>query len=91
MRKLIAIAGLLALASGTAIASDYSGKEGDNDSSKEDGFQAIDRNQDGLVTWNEASADRNLIATFTTADVNADGYLTPVEFDTIQKEIEEME
>lgn len=90
MRKLTAVAGALALVSGAAMAGDYSNKEGGY-SKKEEGFQAIDRNQDGLITFHEASSDQNLIATFSSADVNADGYLTPVEFDVIQKEIENAE
>ena len=87
MRKLTAVASALALVSGAAIAGDYSNREGDY-SNKDEGFQAIDRNRDGLITFHEASSDQNLMATFNSADVNADGYLTPVEFDAIQKEIE---
>lgn len=83
MKKLIAIAGTLALASGMAFAGD------DMDDSKN--FEDLDANQDGVITQSEASADQDLVAHFNSADANADGYLTPSEFDAVKDEMEEAE
>lgn len=90
MKKFVAIAGGLILASGVALgqSSDpsMSGSEGQPKS-----FNELDENQDGVITQTEASADQNLVAQFQTADANQDGYLTPAEYDTIQQETEEAE
>lgn len=83
MKRLIAVAGILSLASGMATAGD--------DASKEKGFEDVDQNQDGVITQAEAAAHQHLVATFNDADVNADGYLTPSEFDAIREETEEAE
>jgi hypothetical protein len=83
MKKLIAIAGSLALASGMAVAGVLLG-EGMN-------FEDVDKNQDGVITQSEASTDQNLVAHFNNADANADGYLTPSEFDAVKEEMEEAE
>lgn len=83
MKKLIAIAGSLALASGMAVAGDKMG-EAKN-------FEDLDKNQDGVITQSEASTDQNLVAHFNNADANADGYLTPSEFDAVKEEMEEAE
>lgn len=82
MKKFVAIAGGLILASGLAVAG------GDKQAKS---FNELDENQDGVITQTEASADQNLVAQFQTADANQDGYLTPAEFDTIQQEMEEAE
>lgn len=90
MKKFVAIAGGLILASGVALAQSsdpsMSGSEGQPKS-----FNELDENQDGVITQTEASADQNLVAQFQTADANQDGYLTPAEYDTIQQETEEAE
>lgn len=82
MKKLIAVAGSLALASGMAMA-------GDDMSEKK--FEDLDANQDGVITQSEASAHQDLVANFNSADTNADGYLTPSEFDAIKDETEDAE
>lgn len=83
MKKFVALAGGLILASGLAVAGD--------DQSQTKSFNELDENQDGVITQTEASADQNLVAQFQTADANQDGYLTPAEYDTIQQEMEEAE
>ena len=83
MKKLIAIAGSLALASGMALAGD--------DADKKMKFEDLDANQDGVITQSEASGHSELVANFNSADTNADGYLTPSEFDAVKDEIEEAE
>lgn len=83
MKKLIVIAGTLALASGMAFAGD--------DMSDTKKFEDLDANQDGVITQSEASADENLVAHFNSADANADGYLTPSEFDAVKEEMEDAE
>ena len=83
MKKLIAIAGSLALASGMAMAGDDMGKEKK--------FEDLDANQDGVITQSEAAAHEDLVANFNSADTNADGYLTPSEFDAIKDDTEEAE
>ena len=82
MKKLIAIAGSLTLASGMAMA-------GDDMSEKK--FEDLDANQDGVITQSEASAHQDLVANFNSADTNADGYLTPSEYDAIKDDTEEAE
>jgi len=44
-----------------------------------------------VITQAEASAHHELVSNFNDADVNADGYLTPSEFDAIREETEEAE
>lgn len=83
MKKLIMIAGSLALASGIAMAGD--------DKAKEMTFEDLDANQDGVITQAEAAEHKDLVAVFNTADTNSDGYLTPSEFDAIKDETEEAE
>lgn len=83
MKKLIAVAGSLALASGMAMAGD--------DMAKKTKFEDLDANQDGVITQSEASGHQDLVANFNSADTNADGYLTPSEFDAVKDEIEEAE
>lgn len=83
MKKLIAVAGSLVLASGMAMAGD--------DMAKETKFEDLDTNQDGVITQSEASGHQDLVANFNSADTNADGYLTPSEFDAVKDEIEEAE
>lgn len=82
MKKIIAIASGLVLASGIAFAG------GDE---KKSTFNDLDQNQDGVITQSEAAADTDLVAEFTTADTNQDGYLTPSEFEALQGETEEAE
>jgi Ca2+-binding EF-hand superfamily protein len=84
MKKFVAIAGGLILASGLAVA-------GGDEHKQAKSFNELDENQDGVITQTEASADQTLVAQFQTADANQDGYLTPAEFDTIQQEMEEAE
>jgi hypothetical protein len=43
-------------------------------------FDKVDRNQDGLLTRQEAVNDRSLSVTFDTADANGDGSLDPHEY-----------
>jgi hypothetical protein len=82
MKKLIAIAGSLTLASGMARAGDDMGEKK---------FEDLDANQDGVITQSEASAHQDLVANFNSADTNADGYLTPSEYDAIKDDTEEAE
>ena len=82
MKKITALVGGLALASGMAMA----GGEG-----KKTSFEDLDQNQDGVITQSEAAAHQDLVAQFQQADTNQDGYLTPSEFDAIQDEMEEAE
>ena len=81
MKKITAIVGGLALASGLALAG-----EGQKSS-----FNDLDQNQDGVITQSEAAANQELVAQFSQADANQDGYLTPSEFEAVQDEIEEAE
>jgi hypothetical protein len=81
MKKILAIAGALALASGIAFAG-----EGEKKS-----FNDLDENQDGVITQSEAAAHQELVSQFTTADTNQDGYLTPSEFEALEAEMEEAE
>ncbi|HZD53682.1 MAG TPA: hypothetical protein VE175_11590 [Woeseiaceae bacterium] len=83
MKKILAIAAGLILASALAFAHD--------EEKQMKSFNELDENQDGVITQTEASADQELVAQFQTADANQDGYLTPAEFDTIQQETEEAE
>jgi len=46
-------------------------------------FHELDKNQDGMVTQQEASADTGVASEFATADANQDGYLSKSEFDSI--------
>jgi Ca2+-binding EF-hand superfamily protein len=82
MKKIIAIASGLVLASGVALAG------GDE---KKSTFNDLDQNQDGVITQSEAAADTHLVSAFTTADTNQDGYLTPSEFESLEGEMEEAE
>lgn len=67
-----AVVTALALASGSALAG-----EGEKT------FNEVDKNQDGIVTQQEASVDRALSSEFASADANQDGYLSRSEFDAI--------
>jgi hypothetical protein len=44
-------------------------------------FDTLDTNKDGRISMPEATADPNLVETFSTADKNGDGYLDNAEFD----------
>jgi Ca2+-binding EF-hand superfamily protein len=44
-------------------------------------FDALDSNKDGRISMPEASADPNLVETFSTTDKNGDGYLDNDEYD----------
>jgi hypothetical protein len=44
-------------------------------------FDTLDANKDGRISMPEASADPQLVETFSTADKNGDGYLDNAEFD----------
>jgi Ca2+-binding EF-hand superfamily protein len=81
MKKIVAIAGSLALASGVAFAGGGEKKT----------FNDLDQNEDGVITQSEAAADQKLVSKFTVADTNQDGYLTPSEFDSLEEEMEEAE
>jgi Ca2+-binding EF-hand superfamily protein len=81
MKKIVAIATGLVLASGIAFAGEGEKKT----------FNDLDENQDGVITQSEASADQELVSEFTTADTNQDGYLTPSEFEALEGEMEEAE
>lgn len=45
-------------------------------------FDTLDANKDGRISMPEASADPNLVESFSSADKNGDGYLDSAEFDT---------
>lgn len=81
MKKITAIVGGLALATGIAFAGEGQKKS----------FNELDENQDGVITQSEASADQELVAQFSEADTNQDGYLTPSEFESLEGEMEEAE
>ena len=81
MKKIVAIVGGIALASGIAFAG------GDEKKT----FNDLDQNQDGVITQSEAAADEKLVSEFTMADTNQDGYLTPSEFEALEGETEEAE
>lgn len=46
----------------------------------DDYFARYDTNRDGVVDWNEARVDPDLVRAFTSADANHDGALTRDEF-----------
>ncbi len=48
--------------------------------SVDDFFARYDTNRDGVVDWNEARVDPDLVRAFTRADANHDGVLTRAEF-----------
>ena len=48
-------------------------------------FDTLDSNKDGRISMPEASADPQLVETFSTADKNGDGYLDNAEFDGWKK------
>jgi hypothetical protein len=48
-------------------------------------FDALDSNKDGRISMPEASADPQLVESFSTADKNGDGYLDNSEFDSRAK------
>jgi hypothetical protein len=48
-------------------------------------FDTLDSNKDGRISMPEASADPQLVETFSTADKNGDGYLDNAEFDSRKK------
>jgi hypothetical protein len=45
-------------------------------------FARYDVNRDGVVSWDEAQADPELVSVFTRADADGNGVLTPAEFQT---------
>jgi len=46
----------------------------------DDYFARYDANHDGVITWNEAQVDPELVRAFNLADTNSDGVLTRAEF-----------
>jgi len=46
----------------------------------DDYFARYDANHDGVITWNEAQVDPELVRAFNLADANSDGVLTRAEF-----------
>ena len=48
--------------------------------SVDDYFARYDANHDGVITWNEAQVDADLVHAFNRADANSDGVLTRAEF-----------
>ena len=46
----------------------------------DDYFARYDANHDGVITWNEAQVDPDLVRAFNLADANSDGVLTRAEF-----------
>jgi len=46
----------------------------------DDYFARYDANHDGVITWNEAQVDPDLVRAFNRADANTDGVLTRAEF-----------
>lgn len=83
MKKLVAAIGTLALASGAAFAADQA--------KDTKAFQELDKDDNGALTKQEASADRTVAAIFNQADTNQDGYLTKREFDRVMNEKEDAE
>ncbi|ANO51735.1 EF-hand domain-containing protein [Woeseia oceani] len=82
MKKILVTIGALTLATGMAFA---------GDSKEAKSFSEIDTNKDGVITQTEASVDRELVAHFSNADADQNGFLTPSEFDTLKDEMEEAE
>ena len=50
--------------------------------STDDFFARYDTNRDGVVSWEEAQQDPDLVRVFERADENHDGVLTRAEFET---------
>jgi hypothetical protein len=48
--------------------------------SPDDFFARYDANRDGVVSWEEAQQDPDLVQVFERADENHDGVLSPAEF-----------
>jgi hypothetical protein len=61
------------------------------DTSQEQTFNDLDKNQDGVLTQAEASADSELVAHFSAADSNQDGMLNQSEYDQATDDAEEAE
>ena len=53
--------------------------------SVDDYFARYDTNRDGVVDWNEARVDPELVRAFTEADADHDGALTRAEFQDAAK------
>lgn len=70
MKSMILIAA--ALVAGTAFAG------GETMASKS--FESLDKNADGRITASESVVDKNLAASFATADANSDGAVSKEEF-----------
>ncbi len=49
------------------------------------GFEALDKDKDGVITASEARADPAIAARFAAADKNQDGYLSRAEFEALRK------
>ncbi|MEQ8205547.1 MAG: hypothetical protein RIA65_05170 [Woeseia sp.] len=82
MKKVLVTIGALTLATGMAFAGDTTEAKSFND---------LDTNKDGVITQTEASVDRELVAYFSNADADQNGFLTPSEFDALKDEMEEAE
>jgi hypothetical protein len=51
-------------------------------------FDALDSNDDGLITSTEAEADSRIVERFSELDVNGDGFLNLAEYATIGSGVE---
>lgn len=80
--QLLAVAAALAMIPLAGIAA-----EGDKTTSPRAGatFDTLDANKDGRISMPEASADPDLVESFSVADKNGDGYLDNSEFESSAK------
>jgi hypothetical protein len=62
----------------------HAGSPGDESATAKHGRGAVDANNDGVVTREEASACPRLSADFDTADANKDGYVSRDEMHNIR-------
>lgn len=79
--KLLAVAAAVALIPLAGIAGEGDKKPPASTSSRTASFDTLDANKDGRISMPEASADPQLVESFSTADKNGDGYLDNAEFD----------
>lgn len=62
------------------------------DEGKEETFKKLDSNMDGMLSQQEATADREVIEKFARIDTNRDGYVSAAEYrDFIAQDSDEKE
>ena len=83
--KLLAVAAAVALIPLAGIAGEGDKKPPASTSSRTASFDTLDANKDGRISMPEASADPQLVESFSTADKNGDGYLDNSEFESSAK------